>query len=106
MTNKESGPRADDSHYAAGCTNKLGRPHNLNQRENDHAGGGSDSGDQITSGKSHRANGSLQRRAEHVKREKIKAEMNRVVVQEKSGEEPPKFPFVDNSEEIKRAVAR
>ena len=67
------------------------------------ADGRSDSGNQVTRGETHRPDNFFQRRTEHIEREKIEGEMEQIVVQEKSGEEPPKLAFVDDGEVIERA---
>ena len=103
MTKKKSGPRTDNSHDAAGRTNDLGRMHNFEQREQDNAAGGSDTGEQVTGGKSQCANGSFQWRTQHIEREKIEDQMKQAVMEKERGKEPPKFAFVDNGEEIERA---
>ena len=52
MANKKSSPGADNSHNATGRTNKLGWPHDLYQREQDHAAGGSNSSNHVAHCKS------------------------------------------------------
>ena len=52
MAKEKSGPGADNSHHATGRTNKLGWPHNLQQGEQDHPAGGSNSSNQVAHCKS------------------------------------------------------
>src|SRR6266851_4036663 len=103
MAKKESGPRADDSHDAAGRADEFGGPNDFQLGQRYDAGGGTDSRNQIARGESHCADRFFQGRTKHVEREEVKNKMDRVVMQEKSSEESPELASVNDCVDIERA---
>ena len=101
MSKKKSRPSADNSHNAARCADKLGRPDNFYERKQDNAGGGAESRDQIASGEPDRADCFFQWRTEHVESKEIEQEMHRAEMKEKRCEKPPKLALVNDCVEIK-----
>src|ERR1700719_770509 len=102
MTDEEPGPRANNCHDAARGADQFRRRDNLYYRQCDHAGGRTDSGNQIRGGKSNGTDGSFKWRPKDIKRKQIKGEMSPAVVKKQGSEQSPEFPFANHFVVIER----